>query len=842
MDAPLPSAMYVSRRAICPGCGATLALAGARAQATCPYCGRTSVVERRLREVEPVARERRAVEVDWTPSHLNPGTATEDVKCWGCGAALPVEGLQSIVRCGVCASESKLERRLRLLDLDVPIVEEDEDVATAVLVERIAQSADLAERVTLAREGFGGWGHVNRTLARRAGQIMEVMRDADPRLAHAAGEAIGKLLCHDDKWLRDAAIQAAERFLQDPKGSQKLIWEVGLGPPVCLKPLLDAADVLFRKGALALSCQALLAANTLIGRNLGEKARMGEIVLYRLIYLTGPVLAWSLKCLGGGHPLYHPPPVETLIRFVDDCAAERPKLVAEVLRGARETELKNETEYRARLDLLRELESAEAREAWLRLLPAPPSGTSLRLRNAARDLVAPLVSDARLGEAARAALARITKAGGGAGGGAGGAFSPPEPARDPEIEQAEWLLKEGIDLAIAAYRDEADALKRYWDAIRDRTPLMAAALRGDLEATRALVDAGAEVDETNEHGRTALAFAAEGGRLEIARELLSRGAGIEARDRDGKTAAMLAAEANQVEMLRALPLTAEERQEALLAAMSLPRPPLEAVRALLELGADPDLVDDDGMTPLFHAIRDGRNELAQVLLDANAVVDHQDAKGRNALLHAIEGRNVEMLGELLRRGLRAEVKAAALEGADPEVARLLAAHGIRPAVDPAVLFEAIRSKKEDRVRAALDAGLDANARDKDGAPAIYAAANWGGPAIVRLLLDRGADPDAPTASGGHTALMRAMVRPGTEIVEALIARGARVDAEDAWGGTALLAAARGGRVDLARLLLRHGADPNHPDRRGENALAAAGLRRGNDEMIALLREAGAREA
>jgi hypothetical protein len=57
---------------------------------------------------------------------------------------------------------------------------------------------------------------------------------------------------------------------------------------------------------------------------------MGQIVLYRMIYLTGPVLSWSLRLAQGRMGLGFEYPQETLLRFIDDCAAERPNLVPEI--------------------------------------------------------------------------------------------------------------------------------------------------------------------------------------------------------------------------------------------------------------------------------------------------------------------------------------------------------------------------------------------------------------------------------------------------------------------------------------------------------------------------------
>src|SRR5947209_13382978 len=84
-----PRAMFVSRRALCPSCGAPIPLEGQGARATCGYCGTVSRVERRLRTTEPEAERKRPP--DWVSAHWLPGDETEGARCGACGAALSVE-------------------------------------------------------------------------------------------------------------------------------------------------------------------------------------------------------------------------------------------------------------------------------------------------------------------------------------------------------------------------------------------------------------------------------------------------------------------------------------------------------------------------------------------------------------------------------------------------------------------------------------------------------------------------------------------------------------------------------------------------------------------------------
>jgi ankyrin repeat protein len=108
--------------------------------------------------------------------------------------------------------------------------------------------------------------------------------------------------------------------------------------------------------------------------------------------------------------------------------------------------------------------------------------------------------------------------------------------------------------------------------------------------------------------------------------------------------------------------------------------------------------------------------------------------------------------------------------------------------------------------------------------------------VVRALLERGALERAGE-HGGDQALAAAAGEGHAEVVRALLAAGVPPDGGlPAW--TALMHAARNGKLRTAEVLLGAGADPNAVSDRGKTAL---GLARENErrEMIALLESRGA---
>ena len=84
------------------------------------------------------------------------------------------------------------------------------------------------------------------------------------------------------------------------------------------------------------------------------------------------------------------------------------------------------------------------------------------------------------------------------------------------------------------------------------TPLYIAAQQGHLDAVRALVDAGASVDQAVDDGATPLCIAAEDGHLEVVRALVGAGASVELAMNDGATPLFIAAQRGHLEVVRVL--------------------------------------------------------------------------------------------------------------------------------------------------------------------------------------------------------------------------------------------------------------------------------------------------
>jgi len=163
-----------------------------------------------------------------------------------------------------------------------------------------------------------------------------------------------------------------------------------------------------------------------------------------------------------------------------------------------------------------------------------------------------------------------------------------------------------------------------------------------------------------------------------------------------------------------------------------------------------------------------------------------------------------------------------------------------PDPDASALMEAIRAGDRRRVDATLAAGTGVlQRRGPGGATPLMYAALYGDAALVRTLLERGADPNV-TDEAAATPLMWAV--PDLEKVRLLLDRGADVSARSSDGRTPLmLAAGLPGATPVAQLLIDRGAKVRDraPSLFGDASPLVFAAYNGDEAMFRLLVEKGA---
>lgn len=280
------------------------------------------------------------------------------------------------------------------------------------------------------------------------------------------------------------------------------------------------------------------------------------------------------------------------------------------------------------------------------------------------------------------------------------------------------------------------------------TPLLYAARSGCAECARAMLDAGADVNQPNPDGVTPLIVAIDNFRFDTAKLLLERGANPSTWDWWGRTALYAAVDMNSYSSRFGLSADAAATESTTA---------MDIVRMLLAAGVDPNtqlnmhrpgrggnssrFVDDlltTGATPLLRAAIAHDSEAVRILLDHGAHVDLPNVMGVTPLM------------------------GAAGMGVSPRDRRL-----------------DLGSDVEARAIATLDmllaAGADVNAKVTD----------------IQSRSARIARISSMTEREGQTALYGAIKFAWTGVVEYLIAHGAEVDVVDALGKSPLDAATGG---------------------------------------------------
>ncbi|KRX20683.1 Ankyrin repeat domain-containing protein 29 [Trichinella nelsoni] len=225
------------------------------------------------------------------------------------------------------------------------------------------------------------------------------------------------------------------------------------------------------------------------------------------------------------------------------------------------------------------------------------------------------------------------------------------------------------------------------------------------------------------------------------------------------------------------------------------------VRILVEAGADVNIRRKSGTTALFFAAEEGHLEIARFLLESGFDVV---TNGGMALFIAAQGNYMTIVKTFL------EV------GCDPNYSMPDGAHS---------LFVAAQNGHLEVVKILLQNGAD------DGATPLWISCQMGHASIVRELLLWGANVDEARKDGA-TPLFKASHKGHTAVVEELLEFDPCLGLL-ANGETALHAACLFGHQEIAKMLIRAGADVQLPNQAGEIPLQLA-EQLGYDSIINLL--------
>lgn len=348
-----------------------------------------------------------------------------------------------------------------------------------------------------------------------------------------------------------------------------------------------------------------------------------------------------------------------------------------------------------------------------------------------------------------------------------------EAVKRSDIAAVRALLAKAVDVNVA----EADGT----------TALHWAAQRGDLETVRSLLGAKADVNATTRYGVTPIALAALSGDPAVVSALVRAGADVNKASPEGETPLMAAARVGKVDLLRPLieagaRVGDQERwrnQSALMWAAGEGHS--AGIAYLVEQRADVHARSKAGFTALHFAVRGGHVDAVRTLLRLGANPDDKvenaapatDRYGRragvdpptSALGMAIINAHYEVALALVNAGANPNIP-------DPRGSVLHALAFMRRPGSGNPPLKTGQVDTLDLAKALLTHGANPNARiqwreiafDRDlaatklppnipvgrnfisfiGATPFYLAAKHSDVALMRLLVEHGADPKLPT--------------------------------------------------------------------------------------------------
>jgi ankyrin repeat protein len=372
------------------------------------------------------------------------------------------------------------------------------------------------------------------------------------------------------------------------------------------------------------------------------------------------------------------------------------------------------------------------------------------------------------------------------------------------------------------------------DVKTGRTVLMDAIMTGDSDMIVRLLSAHASPNKADKSGRTAMHYAAEKGDTAAIALLAKHGAMANPRD-------------NQLET-------------PLFDALMSPEP-VATLRALHAIGANPDIISRTGRIPLHNAAEKSDALTNAWLLSKTQAPDRQDNKGMSPLHLAVRDNNPAVVQAFLFE--RANVMTANKSG--ETVLHLAALRktgrmemlGVLLQSQAALLVNALdinkksplhlAIKNKDHVLAAafIELGANINRACKAGLTPLHEAVIVGDMKMIKMLCAEGADIARLPPHGAESPLSTAIkVWNEAAMVKFLLDAGANPSLADSGGRTPLMIAASCNNDAMIDLLLKAGADATAVDNHKENALHYSGgrvLRDTVDKLIKAGADLNARE-
>ncbi len=387
----------------------------------------------------------------------------------------------------------------------------------------------------------------------------------------------------------------------------------------------------------------------------------------------------------------------------------------------------------------------------------------------------------------------------------------------------------GLEMAVERASPEiAKLLLEYGadplDEARKGRAIIAAIEKGFFEVVKLIVEKGYDVNEKDHAGQPILSAAVTSKHSDTVEFLLAFGADPNILDAEGYTPLMLAAKYSNETSWQASNKT---------------------IRLLLDHGADLKTLKsgrpDEGVTALQLA----RHWETEEFIKAGGKEVYDEAK----LLRYLRDGDADGIGRALNAGVDANVRdkygltafTVAVYAGDRQIAELLKKAGGTGELSIDRFQGLVKDDNFEAVRLMIEEGIDVNAENRARDLALHDASRRGQLEMAEILLDAGAAINQQDYHG-DTPLNLAVGK--LEMLSFLLQRGADVNRPNVIGWTSLISASRANLTDAVEMLISHGADleartsPDHGVISGGTALMIA-IGHGSLEAVGLLIDRGA---
>jgi len=353
------------------------------------------------------------------------------------------------------------------------------------------------------------------------------------------------------------------------------------------------------------------------------------------------------------------------------------------------------------------------------------------------------------------------------------------------------------------------------------TPLIWAAVKGNQDGFRTLLELGADPNIEDDKGVTVLMLAAEMGNLHLMQLAVKYGGNVHATHPNGATALMVASSGGNTDLVQYLisqdaDVNASDDLGNTALIYSSMAGQSKVVELLLKSGADKLRINSLGLSAIdlinvAEQTKKNDNSLKQLL-----IVKASDIFGHGALSIALEDYSASKISDSFSFALDgvANINQAGWSGITPLHWMLL--------IDDFEGFILLLRK-----------GANPNLTTKDGITTVFTASRVKDYRFLEAALTAGGNPNIQRDSDGATPLIEASITGRVEQIRLLIEAGVDPNAQDVVGLSPLHHAVTNDRLDVTSLLIEAGADPKIGDLYGNSAMDYANII-GNKRHSALM--------